>query len=379
MKHEATTAPETRAFSSQGYEAYESLWESQNTIHPARQGLSEEEYTSALADPETASTRITRCEEQVTVPQLIPLRHIKWLNQEFYAKAFPDAYDTGTIMCLNNSTDTVIGQEVQAAIRSLAERQGVLVFDYPNSEPEYLNRVQETLNSLNVRGGDLQQLGTQTYYAGKVILKRGYNPDESSKSLATTYVQLKEQGRVSTNTSGTSLHTAVSPEIANHMNEFYDAAFKVLNEHPCKQGLSPEEFKDMAVNETEVVKLLHTDKGVADSLCILGEDLSKFDWINPTYFKRTFPKEAEGQIAYFPAIATDPNKQGGRNSEAIIGLIAKLCEAGNNEMIVAFDCCDMNAGFLNVFLEVMINNTPEAAIHFDVLDIQRYFALRLSA
>jgi hypothetical protein len=135
----------------------------------------------------------------------------------------------------------------------------------------------------------------------------------------------------------------------------------------------------MATKDEEVAKLVYSQNGQAQSMCILGEDLSKFEWLNPEFYRGHYPEEyAHHQIAYFPAIATDPSKQGQHNSEAMINLIAEICEAGDNEILVAFDACDINKGFLDKLLENMINETPEAAIKFSVIDQQRYGALKLS-
>lgn len=365
-----------------GFGAYDLLLAGQNMAHPARQGLGPSEYTAAIHDPAAACTEIEVHGEALKVPQLVPLRHIKWLNEGFYAAAFPTEITEDTIMCFNNSLGVEPGDEVKAGLRELAKKQGVIVFDYPESDPDYLDKINDTLASLGIKAGELQELGTQTYFAGKVSLK---HPPESAvgpKGLAETFDEIVADGRYDKTRldHGASLHTKVSAQTAQRMNEFYEAAFTVLNNHPCKQGLSPDEFTDMVANDTEVVKIIYTEDGEVESLCILGEDLSKFDWINPAFYERAYPNEAaQKQIVYFPAIATDPSKQGSRNSEALIELIAQLSEAGSNEMVVAFDCCDINKGFLDVFLEAMINNTPEAAIKFSTIDTQRYCAIRLAA
>ena len=54
-----------------------------------------------------------------------------------------------------------------------------------------------------------------------------------------------------------------------------------------------------------------------------------------------------------------------------------MVEYGNNEIIVAFDCCDINVGFLDAYIEALVNATPQASIAFDTLGTQHYAAVRL--
>jgi hypothetical protein len=101
------------------------------------------------------------------------------------------------------------------------------------------------------------------------------------------------------------------------------------------------------------------------TVCLLGEDLDKYPWLNTKFYEREIPAEyASRQILYFPAIATDPQHQGEHKTADVVNLIAQMVEYGNNEIVVAFDCCDFNKDVfpLAAVLEDLINATPEANI-----------------
>jgi hypothetical protein len=171
---------------------------------------------------------------------------------------------------------------------------------------------------------------------------------------------------------------SIAPHEASHMNEFYKRAFQVLNDDPCKQGLDPDEFHKIVTEDEQIAKLVNTRNGQITALCILGEDLKEFNWINNEYYEHAFPEKADKkQIVYFPALAADP-EQAGSNTETMLELLAELVEAGDNEMLVAFDCCEKNTGFLDQALEKMINALPQVSIRFQPIAAQKYGAIRLS-
>lgn len=135
---------------------------------------------------------------------------------------------------------------------------------------------------------------------------------------------------------------------------------------------------DVMTNDPETAKLRFSVGGQTATLMILGDNLGKYDWINPEFFAGKYPIEyAARQILYFPALYTDTEMQGEANSEHVVNLIAQMVEYGNNEIIVAFDCCDINVGFLDAYIEALVNATPQASISFSNLGAQQYAAVRL--
>jgi hypothetical protein len=187
---------------------------------------------------------------------------------------------------------------------------------------------------------------------------------------------------------GASYQSTVSEIQAERMRELYEKAFEVLNDHPCRQGIDDEEFRRLMVEDDEVAKLVCNVQVGGDgeefaevaTVCLLGEDLDKYPWLRTDFYEREIPEEyGNKQILYFPAIATDPQFQGEHKTADVVNLIAQMVEYGNNEIVVAFDCCDFNKDVLPLasMLEDLINATPEASIKFEIIGMQTYAAIQL--
>ena len=348
--------------------------------YPAYLGLHKEEFEDALNDPEVAKTEISIGGESYSFPQVSTLDKYKWLNSDFYKEKFPEQYRNGSLVHYEDLPGIQPGPDVLAKLSEVAKKDGVLVFDYPSNDPEYPERVARVLDSLGiVPTTGLEVLGTQTYFVGKVKIKTEHEKLDQPLRLYDSFTKLIENGSydIAKFQDGASFEKTVSEDEAKDMNHFYDAAFEVLNNHPCRQGLGPKEFMEVVSYDKDVVKVVYRKEGEVVSMCLLSEDLSKFDWINPKFYERISTDEKKN-IIYFPALATNPDKKGELYTQKMINLISAAVEAGDNEVIVAFDCCDVNNGFLDKFLEAMINRTKETSINIEPVAIQRYCAIGIS-
>jgi hypothetical protein len=255
----------------------------------------------------------------------------------------------------------------------------VLVFDYPTADPDYEDRLRAFLATVGIEAEDTQSLGNQTYFAGQVTLKRQLDPTAPRLTFAEAYQRAIADGDYDRSRikDGASLQARVDPEQARVMQEFYSEAYEVLNDHPCNQGLAPDEFLEMATEKDWVTKIVNSADGEVQAICLLDNDLTELDWVNPEFYEEHFPgKAATKQIVWFPGLAASPDKKVGHNLQSMVNLIAELVDKGNNEMLVVFDCCDMNTGLLDTALNAMINATPQAAIDIQPIAVQRYCAIK---
>lgn len=365
------------------FKLYDQTLESVNSVFPQRQGLSEEEFAEAIIDPTVVKSNV-RHEQggSFEVPQLCKVETFSWLNGDFYAAAFPDAHEKDAIRHFTDIKGEVLSDNVSNEILAMAERGGVLVFDFPDVDADYPERVKSMLTNLGVESSLPVELGTQAYFAGKVRLKAGFRSGEAIKGLHQSFSEMIDKGIIAAeqHQQGASYAQTIDKNEARRLYPIYESAFRVLNQHPCRQGLNPDEFYAVMTEEEESAKLIYRVDGEVSTLLIFGDDLSKYPWINAPYYKSKFPEEYDGkQIMYFPALCTDPKKQGDANSEHVINLIAQMVEYGNNEIVVAFDCCDVNDGFLDKYIEFLVNKTPEANLYFERLGTQRYMAYELSS
>lgn len=360
---------------------YEEAMSEYNSNFPQRQGLFPDEFQSAVNNTLVNTTDLIHDGRKLRLPQLVPVEQYSWLNAEEYERRFPSETSENAVRHYTHIPGVQPGEDVKRGLLELAQKRGILVFDFPDTDSEYIERVVTTLKELEISTGSVDLLGTQTYFGGKVSLKHGYNPDIPVKSLHQAFSEMVELGIVKSSEilDGASYTQTIEREEAGRLFAIYEKAFEKLNHHPCRQGLSPEEFLRVLSDEPEIAKLRYNQNGETSTLMILGDDLSKYPWLNQEFYQKQYPDEYnKAQILYFPALYTDPERQGEVNSEYVVNLISQMVEFGNNEIIVAFDCCDINVGFLDKYIEELVNKTPQANLYFDNLGTQKYVSIPLS-
>lgn len=363
------------------YDAYAELTHEYGQLSPQHQGLTAEEFAEALYDPAVAKTAHDVDGDIKLIPQLAPVERNEWLNAGFYEKTFPQEYAQGNVLQFVDIPNVTPGPEVQARLRELAAAEGVVVFDYPMTDPDYPARVQRLLADQGIIGAEPVELGNQTYFAGQTTLKRREYPLPPPEETVATFDAMVADGRYDTSRidNGASIMRVIDEDQAAHMLKFYEDAYQVLNDHPCKQGLSPEEFNDMMTKKSWVTKFVNSVDGEITALCLLDNNLDELTWVNGEYYKERYPdRMAKGQVMWFPGLAANPNSEAANNTQAMVDLIGEVSEQGNNDILVVFDCCDMNTGFLDKFLEDMINKTPYANVQIETIAVQRYCAIKTS-
>jgi hypothetical protein len=350
--------------------------------HPQRQGLQESEFLGALDDPSVVKTTVEIEGESVELPQLGPVGQFEWLNVSRYEREFPQESAKGELVHYIDLPGVEPGPEVKERLLQSARNGGVLVFDYPLTESEYESRVKATLDSLGIKQGETQQLAMQTYFAGQIRMKDQSDLRDDPKTFADAYQEMIEDGSydLSKVDSSVSLVRTVDQDEAISMNAFYEAAYEELNsEEFCNQGLSPEEFLHTMTEEDDSVKLIKRTNGEAVSLLILDNNLDRLSWINSSYYKDKYAEKYQaGQVMWFPGLAANPNKDPGFNAQRMITFLSKLAAKGGNEVLVVFDCGNINTGTLDAALNFMINKTPSTSIDIQPIAQQRYCAIKLS-
>lgn len=347
---------------------------------PQRQGLMFAEFQGSIVDPRVIKTAIEVGSRFIELPQIIPIELNGWLNSEFYESKYPGEIDDGRVMHFTPFNQGELGSRATRCINKLARYNGHLVFDVPKSEHDKtLDILIDTLSVIGVEVEEVEDLGTQTYYTGRAVQCESYDPQKDSLTLIEASELLNQVSDSDSSVLTGTIHaTRLTKEQARTIYPHYQEAFKVLNNHPCRQGLDPEEFFEMVTDDEEVSKIVYLVDGEPATICILGNNLSKFSWLNTDYYDSRFPDDfSQGQILYFPSLATNPTKQGMHFTEPVISLIAEIAQAGNSQPIIAFDCCDINKEFLPEYIEYVINNTDNFKIKFDEIGVQRYTSLAL--
>jgi hypothetical protein len=364
------------------FDLYQRCMDPLNSNFPQRQGLDFEEFSYSYSDPSVVSTEIAVGDKKLRLPQLLPVAAFEWLKPEYYEKHYAQECADGKLLHFSDIPDIEPGEEVKSHLAALADKSGVIVFDYPSIDSEYPERVKETLEKAGAGISDIETIGRQTYFAGQLSLKRPHTEKKRPLTFSEAFDELVAKNEFDTSEyhDGTSLQLEIKGEEAVKMYQFYSDAYDTISDHPCSQGLSPVEFQDMLI-KPDVAKLVFRRNGVAETMCLITNDLDSLTWINPDYYRRKFPeKSKKEQIIWFPGIATDPNPmKAGHNFPKLANLLAHLAEVGDNSMVVVFDTPDINTGFLDAYIEEEVGKTPYADIKFQQLGVQTYCAVKLAA
>lgn len=361
------------------YDEYRRALSFVSSISPQMQGLSLQEFSLDVGrTPGVYCSTVEGEMGEVQIPQLSPVELYPWLNSDYYKNAFPREYANDNLSHYVEYDGVTPSKEVADRIQSLADTEGVLVFDYPDADSEYMSRLQSMLDSLDVETTEEIALGSQTYYAGKCRLKQ-VNTTGQDSDIQTTFRRMIDDGILKSEVaSGASYHETLTEEQAESLYDSYAEAFQVLNDHPCRQGIDADEFKELITRDREVIKLINQHQSNVVTVCLLGDDLTKFDWLNTKFYEDRFPEETRAnELIYFPAIYTDPTARGVQGAGAVVRLLTQMSEYGKHEVVVAFDCCDMNKDVLASYLARLINKSSELSVEFEVIGAQLYKAVRL--
>jgi hypothetical protein len=366
----------------QGFAAYTRFTEKYGYSSPQHQGLTIDEFESALFDPLVCKSEVIEGDQVLRLPQLGPVDRNQWLNADFYKKQFPASYVTEDVLHYVDIPGVTPGKEVIDRLKNLGLHEGVVVFDYPLTDPGYPNRIAGLLEAAGVMGSEVQTLGNQTYFAGQTFLKRKDYPLPPPMSFSESYEKAKADGTYDTSRidNGASLMSRVDEQQAEHMLRFYEAAYEVLSDHPCLQGLNPQEFHEMMTEKDWIPKVVNSVNGKIAALCILDNNLDELSWVNADFYRRKYPRETqEGKVMWFPGLAADPESDIIDNTKIMVELIAELGEIASNDITIVFDCCDKNTGLLDRLVQYTVNRTPYASVKFEKIAVQRYCAIQTSS
>lgn len=363
------------------FEGYSKLTKEYGRESPQHQGMNFIEYSNARNDKRVVSTDVEVDGKNIKFPQLSPVEMYSWLNDAFYAKKFTAEHESGNLLHMTDIPGVEPSMEVKQRLQELAANDGVLVFDFPSSDPDFTTRISAYLDNLGIEASEPELLGTQTYFAGQASLIRERDLSAPLVGYMGAYEKIIEDGEISPEemANGATVKKNIGIEEARSMRTFYDAAYQVLNDHPCNQGLDPDQFYDMITEQDEVAKIVNCVDGEVTALLLLSDNLDELDWVNAEYYREHFPdKAAKKQIVWFPGLAADPEKTRGRNLQAMANLLCRIAEKGNNEVLVVFDACDVNTGFLDVALNGLVNRSPQMRIDIQPFADQKYYAVKTS-
>lgn len=365
---------------------------------PQLQGLSVgDEYQSAIYRDDVIKTEVISDDNMpYLIPQIAPLDVYPWLNRDFYEKKYPMEMSEDILRHYTDIIDVEPSEDVCDFIGNLALKNGVLVFDYPSIDKNYPDRVITLVEDSGGSIKSIEELGTQTYYAGKVYKSHGFEKGVLVRSLIEVLKEMVVKNEIPNiiPSDGVTYVADLDESYSAHLFDIYSDAFQAINDHPCRQGYLPNEFYDAMVDpglSSKIGKLILNSNDEVANMVMFSHDLP-FPWLsqaaytnlvngNTKYLSNEVLSEFKnGKIIYFPAIATNPNNRRGLDSQPVIDLLAKAVHEANNEVITCFDCCDFNKDVLGLptYIARLINNTEYARTDgFKEIGQQKYMSIKL--
>ncbi len=370
----------TKDVITRSFEFYQDSFRDLNANHPQFQGFTEDEFTDAVERPSTVCAELPSAAGQIVVPQVVDIETFAWLKADFHERQFQRAADRGVLRQYHETPSVEPSERTVSEIDRIASEHGVLTYNFPSTDPEYPERLLKLIKAADAEVVEDVELAKQTYFMGQIRLKREHERREHPVHFAKAFDLARQDGSYAETRikNGASLHLVVDDVSADVMYGFYKDAYLKLEDEPCEQGLSPDEFRRMMTEDKNVIKVVNSEDGEIVSLCLLENNLSVLSWVNEGYYASRYPdKHSKDQTYWFPGLAANPHKKGGLNTQVMVSLLAELVEKGDNEIAVVFDCGKTNTGFLDVFLNAMINACPQTEIDIQPIAHQNYRAISL--
>lgn len=339
------------------------------------------EFDRALSDYRTVCVPAVVNSHRVALPQLVPVEANEWLNVDFFERSFPTNFAQHRLMHLTMWPEIGLGVASRERLMDLASEGATVILDGPAqgdwSVRSALRRLIDSLPPGVVQEQDL--LGTQTYWCGLPINER-MSPSASPISLSEAARLTGRDSMLGDHQSGACLRHELTALEVEALFDLYEAAYSVLADHPCAQGVTPEKFRQMMIDDPAMTKIVHQRSGVVESICLITTDLRTLDWINIEHYEDRFGKALEHRgVHWYPAIATRPDSTGARNAQALMELLGDLYETARNQAAIVFDTPDLNSAFLPAYLEELINGLPHYEVEFEVIAEHEYWAVELKA
>jgi len=365
------------------YREYRQLTHPNAIDHPQRQGLSIDEYRDTLDHSDTVTTELNSTTGAIRVPLLAAIGQSAWNNTDFYDARYPNTNVMQLYLPEEVSTN-MGGDQFKEGLKE----QRVLMCEVPSMA---VGGVEKAIDILRKNGAEILNidlLGTQTYFEGKIQLNDPTGRREKPAKFIETFEaeSADEESELFTSNlkvdpiNGTWLHETLPEDEVDVLYDFYDEAYKVLNDSPLRQGLDPEEFRSMIVEDKIASKLVYRQNGKPQTVFLATEDIDGLDWVNSEYYKNKFPEEYENQeLLWYPGIATDPEAKSLRNGEKIAHLMTRLGRLGGYEPRVLFDFCDFNVSIgLHQVFERWINSGGDTTVSFNEIADQKYYGITLA-
>lgn len=160
--------------------------------------------------------------------------------------------------------------------------------------------------------------------------------------------------------------------------EVYNASFTQLIENtPFRGQQTRQELETMLKDPNTLVVAQTVDGEIAAFVSLVG-DISACEWLDPEFYARKYP---DGNVLYFPDMATDPAMRGERYSVEMTRQLLQILATTIDHAHLVFQCTNVSADYIPMLVQEGINASALDFAHVEsISEISRYRyqSLRLS-
>jgi len=309
------------------------------TTSPQLEGLSLEEWNTAVNDPRTEMINIASVSESaksVEVPFAVSLDNARWLNEKFInAKGFDSEqtlYCTLPQAALDKIDKNVVIENLQAL-----KRRGIknLIIDYPETS--------EVADVLTLEG-EIDNLMTDAGTPSAIYHYQMLIQPDAEKAKSYEGVN--------------NVHTLDKPEIEkrfDQMWDIYESRFQTLvDDHPILGMIPKDELLATFRSDGCVVSAYFDEDDDIKAVGYLVNDISLCPWLNEKHIQ-----SARGEAAwvYLPGIAAAIDSPPLAGVAIMKQLTKETIAKYNEKTLLTFECTNTSKKYIPKLVELSMQST----------------------
>lgn len=355
---------------------------------PQLEGLSEEEWAIALADPNSLIFDGVINGKRMLVPVITPIKNVNWYNGQFFRdndKKLGEAYHFCAPPSLITSLDPDRLANIREGINVLAQQGASIVFDHKSDNEEVPNAVNELLIQSSVKANEIM-LGDKKGEPSSEIhfeVTSGdsrLGVDNKKVDIQETYARMVAERLVDPSGSIKLMgQEDMTDENLKRLWSIYEVQFGDLTkDDPLRGALTEKEFYEMLL-DPKSISITAQERGKIVSLCHMVTDLSLCGWLNADYYAKRYPDKLENKLVwFFPGIVSDAESKGAIYSIKIMMHLVKLVKYAGISPVIEFECTDRSSKYVPWLVLRAINMAKVSDINIKETSRYHYRALKLS-
>jgi hypothetical protein len=380
------------------YDAYHNTLAKYN-VGPELDGYQHDDFMNAIEDTRTSILKVRTDGKRIAWPLLAPIEHNTEYVKEYFDKHYgPDEQIYYLSLPPRELTEKrkiqqQIAEQVIAATREgktivFDELDGAETLDYVQGlvheyDPTTTFSVDDFIDPKN------NTPATVAHYHGLGHIKPDAYPRAEKPhdlmAVRPIYEQLVASGEIDVNSPNKTV--LLDPEkmdqplneqhtVMSRLCEIYEGQFsRLIENYPLRGAQTAAELEKMC-KDPGTFTAAHMVDGDIISFTMFVTNPEACDWLNTDFYKKKFAGE---NMLYFPGIATDEQKKGGRYSMHLINLLTDLVARSVDDVEVVFNCTNISEKYIPIIVQRGISATGEVDMQaIEGMGRYNYFGLKLA-